>query len=482
MVAVFMLSRSGSRVSGINLSGIRYQGGNGYARLQQGLIFPLSVRQFVFSFSLMDKMTSRDRVKKALNFAPVDRLPQDVSGQRAAGMTGIAYVRLRRYLGYPVSSVYIYDVPQQLALIEPEIMAELGGDTLGLERAYLHEDCAWQDWVLSDDTPCKIPASQKVSEVAGDWYLLAEDGRRLAVRRRGAPYFQQIYFPLAERDLQTDSFADIDEQCQYVIGTEAPTPNGSWQITDMEWQKFAAQARHLRATTTKAIIGQFGGSLFTLGQMLCGPERYLTALVQYPQAIERLTEYLLEMHLTHLEQWLKAVGQYLDVIVFEDDLGGQTAPFIAPATYRRFFKDKQALLWRRTHDLTAAKIMLHTCGAVAPLLDDLLEAGMDVLNPVQIDCVGMEPAELKRRYGGRLVFWGGACHPLYLLPPHSPQEVTAHARRNAALMQAGGGFVLQAPHNILPDAAPENVVALFKALSIPTSAEPRRDGFGISSI
>jgi len=320
-----------------------------------------------------------------------------------------------------------------------------------------------------------------VVEVAGDWYLLAKDGRRLAVRRRGVPYFQQIYFPLAERDLQTDSFTDIEEQCQYVVGAEAPTPNGSWQMTELAWQKFAAQARHLRATTDKALIGQFGGSLFTLGQMLCGTERYLTALVQYPQAIERLTERLLEMHLAHLEQWLKAVGQYLDVIVFEDDLGGQTVPLIAPATYRRFFKDKQALLWRRTRELTSAKIMLHTCGAVAPLLDDLLEAGMEVVNPVQIDCAGMEPAELKRKYAGRLVFWGGACHPQYLLPPHSPQEVTAHVRRNAALMQVGGGFVLQAPHNILADAAPENVVALFRALSIPTNAEPRRADFGISS-
>ena len=129
-------------------------------------------------------MTSRERVLAALNHEPVDRIPIDFGGHRSSGIMAMAYARLKEYLGIRSGNIYIYDLPQQLAIVEPAVLNELGIDVIEMGRGFMTDDREWNDWVLPDGTPCKIPNYIRVEERGGDWYLLANDGRDLAVHKR----------------------------------------------------------------------------------------------------------------------------------------------------------------------------------------------------------------------------------------------------------------------------------------------------------
>ena len=192
---------------------------------------------------------------------------------------------------------------------------------------------------------------------------------------------------------------------------------------------------------------------------------FLMLLAADEAATDRLLDRLVEIHLANLEAFLAAVGQYIDVILFGDDLGMQTGPQISPQMYRRFFKPRHAKLWRRAKELAPAKVMLHCCGGVRPLLDDLIEAGLDAMNPVQTSCGGMGPAGLKEDFGGRLCLWGGGCDTQGILPRSGPEEIRQHVLERLETLSPGGGFVFQQVHNIMADVPPANVVAMFDAVA-----------------
>ena len=229
--------------------------------------------------------------------------------------------------------------------------------------------------------------------------------------------------------------------------------------------ELAAGARHLRATTDRAIIGLFGGSIFEIPQFLYRIDNHLANMALYADAVHRLVTELCDLHLANLEKWLGAVGPYIDVILFGDDLGGQNGPLISPTMYRELCKPYHRKLWRRAKELADAKVMLHSCGGIEPLLDDLIDAGMDTTNPVQITSVGMAPSRLKQVYGDRICFWGGGCDTRDVLPHGTPQQVAAHVRQHVDVLRPRGGFVFQQVHNIMADVPAENVVAMFAAVN-----------------
>ena len=410
-------------------------------------------------------MDSRERVLAALNHEPVDRVPVDFGGHRSSGIMAIAYARLKKYLGVSSGDIYVYDVPQQLAIVEPEILDIFGVDTIELGRAFLTDDADWKEWVLPDGTPCKIPEYINMEERSGDWYLLAEDGRDLAVQKQGSPFMEHIHFPMEERDFETDNFDDLAEQFAYSMWTGVPTPGGHLAPDEKGLRKLAAGAKKLRESTDRAIIGLFGGNMFEIPQYLFRMDNYFTYMGLYPEAVIRLSEQLCELHLNNLEKWLAAVGPYIDIILFGDDFGTQSGPFMSKDMFRRYYKPYQRKLWKRTKELADVKIMLHSCGGIEPLLDDLIDAGLEAVNPVQISCNGMEPKHLKEKFGSRLCFWGGGCDTRAALPNYSPEEIYRHVRSQVEIMGRGSGFVFQQVHNIMADVRPENIVAMFNAVN-----------------
>ena len=409
-------------------------------------------------------MNSRERVLSALNHQEPDRVPIDFGGHRSSGINAMAYARLKKYMGIKTGDIYVYDMVQQLAIVENQVLDALKIDTIELGRGFMLEAKDWKDWVLPDGTPCKIAYFVNVAQRGGDRPLVAVDGCELGVQRKGCVFFEQTYWPLSKRDFDKEDFSDLEKAFKQTQWTGIPTPGYHLPLDDAGLKKFAEGAKALRQSTDRAIIGLFGGNMFETPQMLYGMENYLSYLAQYPEAVLRLSETLCKIYLGNLEKWLGAVGPYIDIILFGDDLGSQNGPMISKSMYRKYYKPFHARMWKRAKQLAKVKVMLHSCGAIEPLLDDLIDAGLDAVNPVQISAKGMDAKTLKQKYGDRLCLWGGGCDTGRMLPLGTPEEIAAHTRTQVEILKPGGGFVFQQVHNIMAEVPPENILAMFKAV------------------
>lgn len=411
-------------------------------------------------------MTSRERVLAALNHEQPDRVPIDFGGHRSSGIAAIAYARLKKHLGIESGDIYVYDMLQQLAIVETPVLDRFGVDTIEMGRGFCLDDSDWQDWVLPDGTPCKVPAYLNLEAEGDDWYLSANDGTRMAVMKKGMLYFEQIHFPLMERGIEDDDLSDLPEMCGKSMWAGVPHPGAHFPLDAAGLETLAAGAKRTRGMADgRAVIGLFGGNFFELPQWLYRMDNYLLYMALYPDAVQRLSEALCDMYISNLEKWLPAVAPHIDIILFGDDLGSQNAPLLSPDMYREYYKPYHRKLWGRAKEIAPhLKVQLHSCGAIEPLLEDLIDAGLDAVNPVQISCEGMDAAELKRKYDGRITFWGGGCDTRDVLPNAIPEEVAQHVREQCDILNPGGGFVFQQVHNIMANVSPENIVAMFDAI------------------
>ncbi|HOX36904.1 MAG TPA: uroporphyrinogen decarboxylase family protein [Candidatus Brocadiia bacterium] len=401
-------------------------------------------------------MKSRDRVLAAIGHRETDRAPIDFSGHRSSGISAIAYPKLRKALGLPERSVRVYDIIQQLAVVDEDVMDRFGVDTVELGRGFSRRESDWADWVLPDGSPCLVPAWSVPERESGAWVIRSKSGRAIARMPDGALYFEQCHFPFIENE-DLDHIPEAFGESMWTAIASPPGPVSREELAD--------GARRLRDGTDRAIIGLFGGNLLEVMQFLYRNDNALLLLAGEPEKAHRFLDKLFGIHMGNLERYLAAVGGCIDVIVFGDDLGMQTGPQISPAMYREFFKPRHSLLWNAAKRMANVKVMLHCCGGVRELLPDLIEAGLDAINPVQITCSGMDAEGLKSDFGKDITFWGGGCDTRNVLPKAAPEEVARHVRKQVGILRKGGGFVFQQVHNILSDAPPENVIAMFDAVN-----------------
>ena len=407
-------------------------------------------------------MNSRQRVLAALNHREPDRVPVDLSGHRSSGIAAMAYARLRRHLGLAERPIRVYDPIQQLAIVDEDVLDRFGVDTVELGRAFAEGDECWADWILPDGTPCQMPI----------WALPERDGRRWVLRSRktgrviaqmpdGTLYFEQTYYPFAEEEADPRRIDDVLTESMWTAIASPPGPLADGRDGE---RRLSEGARRLRRQTDRAIIGLFGGNLLEMGQFLYRNDNFLMLLAAEPEKAHDFLERLCQKHLQALEKFLTLVGPYIDVVLFGDDLGMQSGPQMSPAMYREFFKPRHARLWRRAKQIADVKVMLHCCGGVRELLPDLIDAGLDAINPVQISCQGMQAAGLKHDFGQAITFWGGGCDTRLILPRATPDEVRRHVQEQTLALRPGGGFVFQQVHNIMADVPPANIVAMYDAL------------------
>jgi uroporphyrinogen decarboxylase len=409
--------------------------------------------------------TSRERVLTALNHREPDCIPVDFSGHRSSGIAAMAYRRLRDFLDLPKKPIRVYDPVQQLAIVDEDVLRCFRVDTVELGRAFARDDKFWTEWVLPDGSPCLMPVWAKPERHNGEWALRSKQtGRVIAKMPESVWYFEQTNFPFLEHEDLDRLKAELDE-CMW---SAIPSPPGPIAAGPEGEARLAEGARQLRGETDRAIVGLFGGNLLELGQWFYRNDNFFMLLAAEPARAHLFLDKLSEIHLRNLDRFLRAVAEHIDVILFGDDLGMQSGPQVSPAMYREFFKPRERLFWQTVKQRAPRlKIMLHCCGGVRELLPDLIDAGLDAINPVQITCRGMDPAGLKRDFGRQLTFWGGACDTRDVLSHGTPNQVREHVRRQIAIWQPGGGFVFQQVHNILADVPPENVVAMFEAAHSP---------------
>jgi len=375
-------------------------------------------------------MTSRERILKALNHKTPDRVPIDFGGFQT-GIHRRAYETLVKHLGLR-EEIAILDPVQQLARPSEAVLERFHVDTR---------------YVLAHG-PDEFDGTIRRTERAGRlWHDLTDEfGVVWSMPDEGGLYMDISHHPLASATAR---------------GLEDyPWPNGS----DMSrFTGVREQAQTLLRETPYALATGIGGVVYEYCWYLRGLERWFIDMVENPDFCAALLDRTLAFWMDYMGGFLGQVGDLVDVVMIGDDLTGQHGPLFSPAFYRKVVKPRHKRLVQHIKALTSAKIWYHTCGNCVEYIPDLLDNGVDILNPVQISAPGMDPALLKRRYGRDLVFWGGGCDAQHVLPFGTPEEICEQVRRNLEIFKPSGGYVFNGIHNIQADVPPENIVALFDA-------------------
>jgi uroporphyrinogen decarboxylase len=292
-----------------------------------------------------------------------------------------------------------------------------------------------------------------IPEPDGAQVVLDEQRRAVARMPAGGYYFEPVNPPL--RDATTPR--EIERHCRLIHNFDWPS------FCDEDFADLEARARQLAETTDYALMGNFAVHLFAAGQLLRGYEQFMIDLVARKDLAHCLLERLTDAFVARYDRYHQAVGRHVQIVNVNDDLGMQTGPQLSPALYREMIKPYHVRLYRHIRRTSGVALFLHTDGSVYDLIPDLIDAGVQVLNPVQFTCRNMELRRLKQEFGRELSFWGGGCDTQRVLPHGSAAEVKEHVRQCISVLAPGGGFVFNQVHNIQPDVPPQNVMAMYEA-------------------
>jgi uroporphyrinogen decarboxylase len=392
--------------------------------------------------------TSRERVLKALHHEETDRIPIDFGSMASTGIMAVAYAQLKEYLGITKGEIRLFDMGQQLAEVEPEILSRFGIDVISLGNSLGEAPQEfWKPWGLPTGTACQVPASVDLrpDEENSGW-LIWENGVPTQRMTASSLYFSEIFHPLAEMTMP--------EELKLI-----PRP----VISDEDLKFLEMRAKSLYENTDFAIMANYGGNILEAGNTLRGFTRFMMDLAKGGAFVEDLIGGIVETQLSNLSLYLEAVGNFVQIVQFGDDLGMQDRPLMSRSMYQKYLLPSHQKLYQYVHKNSNCAVFLHSCGSIFPLIPDLITAGVDILNPVQTSAKNMDPKQLKADFGDKLTFWGGGCDTQHVLPFTTPDEVAQHVRERIEIFAPGGGFVFNSIHNIQADVPPENIVAMFDA-------------------
>lgn len=408
-------------------------------------------------------MTSRERVMAAINHKEPDYVPSDLGGTPSSGISAIAYNNLKKELGMTGGQTRIFDVVQQVAQPEMEILDRFGVDVLDIGRAFNEKDEDWHETVLADGSIGHYPNwFHPEKQPNGDYLVHDKEGTLIARMPVGATFFDQTYFPYLED--YPDDFSDLDHQMGKVLWSALV--HSPWDhANDPDFYKtLREKTLKLRESTDKALMITCGCNLFEWGTFLRRIDNFLMDTYADEENVEALVEQLMIRHLATLEKVCESVGDIVDILRFGDDLGMDTGMFMSREKYQTLFKPYHTKLNEYVHTHSKMKTFLHSCGSLYPIIPDLIEAGYDVLNPVQTTAYQMDPEVLKREFGKDITFWGGGCNTRTILNRATPKEVYEYTRRMIDIFNHDGGFVFNQEHNIMPDVPAVNILAMYQAV------------------
>ena len=409
-------------------------------------------------------MTSRDRVMASINHKNPDYLPMDLGSNVSAGISGMSYAKLKKYLGIERGHTRIYDVVQQVAQPEIEVLDIIGADVLDVGRVYNTDDSDWYDVRLSDGSVAQWPSwFRPIHNADGSYDYFDSEGTKIARMPNGGMCFDQTYFPYVED--YPASFDDLDKQMGKILWSALVHSPWDHQNEKYFWEDLREKCLVLRNSTDRALMITCGCNFFEWGTFLRRMENFLMDIYEDEDKVIELNEQLLQRHLSMLEKTCKYLDGVVDIVRFGDDLGMNNNLFMSLDIYRGIFKPFHKKINEYVHTHSGMKTFLHSCGAIFPVIGDLIDAGFDILNPVQTSAAGMNPEKLKQEYGKDITFWGGGCNTRKILNQSTPEEVYDYSRRMIDIFFQDGGFVFNQEHNILGDVPPENIMAMYKAVS-----------------
>jgi len=392
-------------------------------------------------------MTSRERILAAIAHKEPDRVPIDFGAMRSTGIMAIAYNKLKSHFGIAGGETRMYDTGQQLAEPEQWVLDMFGVDSVDVDNSFGRFPERWQDWVLPDGSPCKVPTSFNPVREPGRWVVRGEDGSEYAQMPDGCLYFEGKSGPLAD----AETIADVDRLFN-------PQPYSKEALADMR-----ARAKWIYENTDYAIMVGFGGNILEGGQGLFGWERFMMEVALDSEVVNYALDKMVEGYMENLRLVIEALDGYVQIIQMGDDLGSQTATLLSSATYRRAVKPRHTKQYKFIRENSSIHVFLHACGSCYEVIGDLIDEGVEILNPVQTSAVGMEPRRLKKEFGDKITFWGGGCDTQAILPNATPNQIDQHVKERIEIFAPGGGFVFNQIHNVQSNVPPENVVAVYEA-------------------
>ena len=413
-------------------------------------------------------MTSRERVERAISHQKPDHIPLDLGSTPVSGMAASSVWKLRRALGLKEERIKVVEPYQMLGEIADDLKSALGIDCIELnspKNMFGFENKDWKPWELFDGTPVLVPGDFNTqANEKGDILMYPEGDKTVPASARmpkGGFYFDSINRqpPIEEAKLRVE---DNLEEFQ--------------PISDNDLEYYRRQADYLYKNTDYAIVGNFGGTAFGDIALVPAPflkhprgirdvEEWYISTVSRKKYIYSVFEKQCEIALQNLEKIKEVVLNKISVIyICGADFGMQQGPFISPKAYRELYKPFHKEINDWVHKNTKWKTFKHSCGSVEQLINDFIDAGFDILNPVQISAADMQLQHLKEKYGSRITFWGGGIDTQRTLPFGTPQEVSQEVREHLALFPEGG-YVFNPVHNVQAGIPVANLLAMYNTFS-----------------
>jgi uroporphyrinogen decarboxylase len=378
-------------------------------------------------------MNSRQRVETTLNHQEPDRIPCDLGSVVMSSLHLAAYRNLRRYLRLPEVDIRLADTVQQLVQVDDDVRERFGADVRGVNPQPSQRA---SKIVISDEWP-------EYRHFYDEW------GIGWKMPKEGGFYYDVFHHPLQG-----------DVTCADIERHPWPDPTDPQRFVGLrERAKQAAEAGEA------VIVPTMCAGFVEMAGWMRGYQDYLMDMADSEARLECFFDKILELKMAYWERALAEVGDYATAVLESDDLGSQRDLLFSPKAYRKLVKPRHRQLYQFIKSRTRAKLFLHSCGAIRKVLPDLIEVGVDILNPVQVNCAGMDSRELKREFGKDLTFWGGGVDTQYVLGTGSVQDVCDEVRRRIDDLAPGGGFVFTTVHAIQANVPPENVVAVFDTLA-----------------
>jgi hypothetical protein len=415
-------------------------------------------------------LTSRERVNLALNHQEPDRVPLDLGASAVTGMQVDTVYKLRQALGLdaPGTPVKVVEPYQMLGEIKPDLMHALGIDVVGLGKSatmFGFKNEGWKPWTTFAGTPVLVATGFNTDpDENGDILLYPEGDQSVPPSGRmpkGGFYFDSIprQLPLDENNLKLDD--NLEE-----FGP----------ISDADLAHLKREAEKLWTETDKAVLGNFGGTAFGDIALVPGPwlkhpkgirdvEEWYVSTAMRRDFVYKIFERQCEIGIQNLEKIHRVVGNRVTVVFASGtDFGQQNGPFVSPKAYRDLFKPFNKAVNDWVHEHTTWKTFIHSCGSVRALIPDFIDAGFDILNPVQCSAACMAPEELKQEFGDRVTFWGGGVDTQKTLPFGTVDEVRQEVCARLKTFGKGGGYVFNTIHNVQARVPIENVLAMYETV------------------
>lgn len=414
-------------------------------------------------------MTSRERVLAALNHEQPDRVPLDLGGSVLTGMHVSSIYKLRQALGLdpPDTPVKVMDAYQMLGEIAPDLVEALGIDVVPIQPAatlfgFRREN--WKPWRLFDGTPVLVPGAFNTEPEPGGDILMYPEGDRSAPPCARMPAGGYYFDEIPRQSPIDESRLDPEDNMEEFV-----------EVSEEDLSYYRDEAERLHGETDKAVFAGFCFSSFGDIALVPAPwlknprgirdvEEWYISTVTRKEYVYRVFERQCEVALASLEKLHRAIGGKVHVtLISGTDFGAQESLFISPHAYRELYFPFHRRINDWLHRNTSWKTFIHSCGSVVQLIPDFIEAGFDILNPVQTGAAGMDPKVLKERFGERIVFWGGGVDTQSTLPFGTPEQVREEVRERVRIFGRNGGFVFAAIHNVQANIPVENLLAMYES-------------------